>query len=236
MSEPFSKQLLAEAFGTFLLVFLGPTTVTAVSMLGGRGPAGIIAIAFAHGMALWAAIVTTSHVSGAHINPAVTIASWATRRFPSSKVLQYIIVQLLAAALAGFLQLLIFGEDVGKISNLGTTLPNPRLLNPDLSALGAEIVGTAILVFTIFGATSKGAPQGWAAATIGLILSGIILALGVVSGASLNPARTFGPSLASLTFNASIFNTFWIYAVGPIMGGLIGGFLYDTLKAKSEDQ
>ena len=234
MYERLSKQLMAEALGTFLLVFLGPMSVTTVRLIGDKGSAGVISIALAHGLALWAVVVTTSNVSGAHINPAVTISSWATRRFPSSKVIPYILAQLLGASIAGFVQLLLVGADVGRISNLGATVPNRDLSNPDLSALGAEIVGTAILVFAIFGATSKTAPQGWAAATIGLALAANILALGAISGASLNPARSFGPALASLTFNSSIFDTFWIYVVGPIVGAIIGGVLYDSLKGRPE--
>src|SRR2546428_12444932 len=94
----------------------------------------------------------------------------------------------------------------------------------------ARIVATAVLVFTIFGATDKKADQSWAGVAIGLVLAASIWMFGPISGASLNPARTWGPTIASAAFSLTPFAPLWIYIVGPIFGGLLGGFLYDVVR------
>jgi glycerol uptake facilitator protein len=228
----------AEAYGTFLLVMIGPGTITAMRFagLGTTGPAlGVIGLA--HGVALLVAVYSIGHISGAHINPAVTIAAWATHKIEARRVAPYIIAQLVGASIAGLTQLVIWSSSsqaysVAQTTFLGDTLPGSSFTVG--AALLAEVVGTAILVFTIFGATDKKADSSWAGVAIGLVLAAVIWMFGPVSGASLNPARTLGPTLASAAFSLTPINTLWIYIVGPIFGGLLGGFLYEVIRPRHE--
>ena len=228
----------AEAYGTFLLVMIGPGTITAMRFagLGTSGPAlGIIGLA--HGVALLVAIYSIGHISGAHINPAVTLAAWATHKIETKRVAPYIIAQLVGATVASLVQLVIWSSstdayNVAKSTFLGDTVPGSSFTVG--AALLAEVIGTAILVFTIFGATDKKANQSWAGVAIGLVLAAVIWMFGPVSGASLNPARTLGPTLASAVFSLTPFTTLWIYIVGPVFGGLLGGFLYEVVRDNRE--
>ncbi len=111
---------------------------------------------------------------------------------------------------------------------LGDTVPSPEF---GIGAvLLAEVIGTAILVFTIFGATSKTADPSRAGVTIGFALAAIVWMFGPISGASLNPARTWGPTFASAVFSLTPLGNLWIYIIGPVLGGLLGAFLYDALR------
>ncbi len=202
---------------------------------GSRGPstASMGFIGLAHGIALLAAVYSIGHVSGAHINPAVTIAQWATHRIEKKKVAPYIVAQLVGGTVAAFVLLALWSSststyDAAQDTFLGNTLPGSAFGSG--AALLAEVLGTAILVFTIFGATDKKANHSGAGVAIGLVLAAAIWIFGPVSGASLNPARTLGPTIASAVFSFTPFATLWIYIIGPILGGLLGGFLYEVVK------
>lgn len=191
---------------------------------------GFIGLAF--GAAVLVAVYSIGHISGAHINPAVTIAAWATHRVDRKKVAPYIIAQLIGASMAAFVHLALWSSTASTYSSaqdtfLGDTVPTAFGTG---AALLAEVLGTAVLVFTIFGATDKRSSPTAAGGAIGLVLAAVIWIFGPVSGASLNPARTFGPTLASAVFSLTPFATLWIYVVGPILGALLGGFLYETMK------
>jgi glycerol uptake facilitator protein len=232
---------LAEAYGTFLLTTIGPGTITAVTFLdtsitgGGITGASLGFIGLAHGVALLMAVYTIGRLTGAHINPAVTIAHWATRRIESKKVAPYLLGQLAGATIAGFVQLALWTSSnnralvqAAQSTFLGNTVPSPQF---GIGAvLLAEIVGTAILVFTIFGATDKAADPSRAGVTIGLALAAIVWMFGPISGASLNPARTWGPTIASAVFSLTPLGNLWIYIIGPVLGGLLGAFLYDAFR------
>lgn len=234
------REALAEAYGTFLLTIMGSGTIIAVnfldgSALGSVSGAGLGFIGLAHGVALLVAVYTIGRLTGAHINPAVTIAHWATRRIETKKVAPYIVGQLAGASVAGFALLALWTSSgsVGLVRTahstfLGDTVPSTEF---GLGAvLLAEIIGTAILVFTVFGATDKAADQGKAGVTIGLVLAAIIWMLGPISGASLNPARTWGPTFASAVFSLTPLGNLWIYVIGPVLGGLLGAFVYDAVR------
>lgn len=191
---------------------------------------GFIGLSF--GAAVLVAAYSIGHISGAHINPAVTIAAWATHRVERRKVAPYIIAQFIGASLAAFVHLAIWSSTPSTYSSaqdtfLGDTVPAAFGIG---AALLVEVLGTAILVFTIFGATDKRSSPTAAGGTIGLVLAAVIWIFGPISGASLNPARTFGPTLASAAFSLTPFVTLWIYIVGPILGALLGGFFYETVK------
>ncbi len=233
MSRSLSSALIAEAYGTFLLVLIGPTSITIVNnpSIFPIGPTlGLGFIGLAHGVALLAGIATVAHISGAHFNPAVTISLAYSGRFPRSRVVPYVTAQLAGASIAGFTQLGMVGVAAARVTDLGNTVPNSALPLPVFSALLAEIVGTLILAMTILGSTDSQNHLPWSASSIGLSLAAVVWALGAISGASLNPARTFGPSLASLTFDPQAFATFWIYVVGPVLGGLLAAELYRRMS------
>ena len=169
----------AEAYGTFLLTLVGPGTITATRLADGFGStaAALGFIGLAHGVALLVAVYSIGHISGAHINPAVTIASWATKRLEPRRVAPYIIAQLFGATIAGLVQLALWSSssgtyDVAKTTLLGDTTPGAGFTVG--AALLAEVVATAILVFTIFGATDKKADRSWAGVAIGLVLAASI--------------------------------------------------------------
>jgi glycerol uptake facilitator protein len=193
-------------------------------------PLGIGFIGLAHGAAIIIGIASVARISGAHFNPAVTIGLAYSGRFPKNRVIPYIIAQLVGAAIAGFVQLAMVGIAAAQASDLGNTTPNSLLPSPVFSALLAEIVGTSILFITVLGSSDSSSSLPWSGSAIGLSLAAVIWALGGVSGASLNPARTFGPSIASLVFDPTVFNTFWIYLLGPIIGALLASEIYRRMR------
>ncbi len=232
------KAAVAEAYGTFLLTLLGPGSIIAMSFVEPGSAAALGFIGLAHGVALLVAVYSIGHISGAHINPAVTIAQWATHRIERKRVFPYLVAQFAGASVAGFTLLVLWSSTgtsaincprcVAQSTFLGNNLPGSAF--GDAPALVAEVIATAILVFTIFAVTDKDADKSWAGVVLGLVLAALIWIFGPISGASLNPARTWGPTLASAAFSLTPFATLWIYIIGPVLGGLLGGFLYDTLK------
>jgi glycerol uptake facilitator protein len=231
MERPLSSVLVAEAYGTFLLTFIGATSITIVTNYDGLFPGGaglgLGFIGLAHGIALLVGIATVAQISGAHFNPAVTIGMWTAGRFQRNRVLPYIGAQLVGATIAAVIELGIVGFDAAKASDLGSTLPNLNL--PALASLLAEIVGTMILVMTVLGSTHKSNSLPWSASSIGLSLAAVIWALGAVSGASLNPARSFGPALVSLIFSTTPMSWYWLYVIGPVLGALVAAVLFRVI-------
>jgi glycerol uptake facilitator protein len=238
------KRSLAELLGTFLLVYFGAGSAAITLMiakgssppnpfnigigtLGGLGDWFAIGMAFA--IAITASIYALGRISAAHLNPAVTIALWATKRFPTGDVGPYIVAQLVGASLASFLFAASAGMDAVTIGGLGATAPFPGIGFGQ--AVLAEAIGTFLLMLTIMGvAVDERAPPGFAGLIIGLTVGGIITTTGNIAGASLNPARTFGPYLGDyILAGNSLWHFFPIYIVGPIVGALIAAFAYDYL-------
>ena len=225
------KKCTAEAIGTFMLCFIGAGSIITNQLFDGIG---LLPIAIAHGLALSIAVSATMNISGGHINPAVTVTMLATGRIDPVGAVAYIISQLAGATLAGFMLVLIFnGIDGGKgameATGLGTPAPGDGVGIG--SALLAEILMTALLVFAVFGtAVDKRAPAigGFG---IGLAIAADILMGGPISGASMNPARTFGPGLAG-----GVWTAHWIYWVGPIVGALIAGLIYHHIIMGPENK
>ena len=237
MSSPtFTQKLTAEAIGTAILVFIGagsvPLTVFLTAGAGGTGidgTAGLSTISFAFAFAIFAAVYSVGHISGCHINPAVTIALWATRKIDSQTALGYIGAQLVGAFIGAAMILVILSGNDPKTLGLGAVSVNAN------AGLGigflAEVIGTAILVFTVFGAAVDGrAPAGFAGIVIGFIVYGIIILVGPITGAALNPARQIGPEiLGGLVGAKTHLDQLWVYIAGPIAGGLVGAFLYEFI-------
>jgi glycerol uptake facilitator len=232
MSSPtMSQKFTAEIIGTAILVFIGAGSVPLTVFLTGSNPFGsaeLSTTSFCFAFAIFAAVYAVGHISGAHINPAVTIALLATRKIDSRTAGIYIVAQVIGAIVGAILTLIILtGNDPVKLG-LGAVTYNPDTSGVGI-ALAAETIGTAILVFTVFGAAVDGrAPAGFAGIIIGFVVYGIIILVGPITGAALNPARQIGPELIQGLIGAT---TKWeqlpVYIIGPIVGGLIGAFLYE---------
>jgi glycerol uptake facilitator protein len=184
------------------------------------------AIGIAFAIAIIAMIYAFGHISGTHINPAVSIALWATGRFPAKDMMGYIVAQLIGASLASFTIVAILGSravDTG----LGATAMFDGVSYSQ--AILCEAVATFFLMLTIMGsAVDKRAPAGFAGLAIGLVVAADIIVVGNITGSSLNPARTFGPYLAEFMLGGT--NFWWqfpIYIIGPIVGALVAAFVYD---------
>ncbi len=242
MNQPsLIKRSIAELVGTFVLVFLGTgAVVTTVLLFKGWTPLpgndfhiGIniaywFAIGISFGIAVIVMIYAFGHISGTHINPAVSIALWATGRFPLKDLISYIIAQLIGATLASLTIVLIPGNravDTG----LGATAMFHGVNYGQ--AILCEGVATFFLMMVIMGAAvDKRAPAGFAGLAIGLVVAADIIVTGNITGSSLNPARTFGPYLIESLFGgANLWWQFPIYLIGPIGGALIAAFLYDFI-------
>jgi glycerol uptake facilitator protein len=233
MERPLSSALIAEAYGTFVLTLLGPTAITIVANYHDLFPAGaglgLGFIGLAHGVGILIGIATVAQISGAHFNPAVTIGLWGAGKFPKSRIAPYIGAQLVGAVIAAVVQFGMVGIDAAKSADLGSTLPNLNLPFPVFASLLAEIVGTMILVMTVLGSTDKSNNLPWSASSIGLSIAAVIWALGAISGASLNPARSFGPALVSLIFSTTPMYWYPLYVIGPILGGLVAAMLFKAI-------
>lgn len=238
-----SKKFVAELIGTWMLVTVGAGAAAVTLMLaegeskasafnigiGALGGLGDwLAIGLAFGIAIAAAIYIFGPVSGAHLNPAVTIALWAGKKFPTKELVPYLVAQFAGATLGAFTLLAMLGSKGTIVGGLGAPGPFPGI---SLSGVFiAELVGTFILMLTIMGiAVDKRAPQGWAGWMIGLIVAGVITTMGNISGQGINPARTFGPVLVnSIAGGPNGWPVFWIYLAAPIIGAIIAVFVYDA--------
>jgi glycerol uptake facilitator protein len=239
MSSPSMAQKLgAEAIGTAILVFIGagsvPLTVFLTAGAGGTGidgTSGLSTISFSFAFAIFAAVYAVGHISGAHINPAVTISLLATRKIDSTTAGGYIVAQLVGAFIGAGLTLIILQGNDPAALGLGAVSVNA---NAGLwIGFAAEIIGTAILVFTVFGTAVSGkAPAGFAGLIIGFIVYGIIILVGPITGASLNPARELGPALLGQAVGATpvpVEQLIVVYVFGSTIGGVIGAFLYEFI-------
>jgi len=233
MSSPtLSQKLVAEAIGTAILVFIGAGSVPLTVLLTGSNPFGsaeLSTISFAFAFAIFAAIYAVGHISGCHINPAVTIALLATRKIDGPTAGAYIVAQVVGAFLGATLTLIILTGNDPQTLGLGAVSVNAKAGN--IVGFFAEVIGTAVLVFTVFGAAVSGkAPAGFAGIAIGFIVYGVIILVGPITGAALNPARQIGPQvLEAIIGKSTDLSQLWVYIAGPIVGGLIGAFLYQFI-------
>lgn len=254
----------AEAIGTFFLVLFGTGAVAAAVLTGAQ--AGLWQVAVVWGFGITLAIYATASISGAHLNPAVTLA-FALRReeaFPRERILPYWGAQVAGAALAGATILATFGPFIDRFEDdagitrgepgsersamvFGEYFPNPAIFGtgPDAEALvgpfraaGIEALGTAVLVFMIFALTDvrNGArPQWLAPFFIGFTVAVLISLFAPATQAGWNPARDFGPRIVAFLAGWGDIaipgprSGFWVYIVGPLIGGPIGGLFYDRI-------
>ena len=216
------KPALAELFGTFTLVFIG----AGAGALAGVNGGGIVGVALAHGIALMVIVYALGSISGAHVNPAVTISLALTNKIKWDRAAFYIVAQLVGAAAAAYLLAYLVGPS-SDIGGLGATVGSLTASDP-LKTMALEAVLTFFLVAAVFASGVANRNGNMAGVAIGFVLAMDILMGGSLSGASMNPARTFGPAIASMDFN-----NFWVYLVGPIFGGALAGILYDRVFMKN---
>jgi MIP family channel proteins len=217
---------LSELLGTYLLVLIGPGTVAAVSLAQGIASfEALIIIAFAFGATVGLVILLLGRISGAHINPAITFAHTIAGKTTLEMFLPYISFQVLGGLLAAFTVKIIFSQ-FGSPADLGTT----KLAYGVSPLLGTtlEAAGTFVLATSGFLASLRVHKKIGEATLIGSTLFFIILALGPLTNASLNPARSLGPALAS-----GCLTNLYVYWIGPLAGGLIAGLVYKFF-ARSE--
>ena len=215
--------LLAEVLGTFFLCFAGIGAIlSATTAVGGGG--GLVAIALAHGIALSVAVNAFGGVSGAHFNPAVTAGAFATGRITLPNAAAFVVSQLLGATAAAQACKMIFPATAVAEANLG--IPLPASWASASTVLGVEIILTFLLAIAIFGTAidTRGEVVKIGGFGIGLTVTFDILAGGPVTGASMNPARSFGPALIQGHWDWHGF-----YWVGPIIGAVLGALIYHHL-------
>lgn len=212
-----SKKIFAEFLGTFTLIFLGAGAIVS-------GKADLQGVALAHGLAIFVMVSALAGISGAHFNPAVSAAMLATKRINIQEFLYFVLAQLFGAAVASLALNYIYGSANGyglpAISN-GTSIGAGAL---------AELIGTALLALVIYGVAvdKRSVAASLPGLPIGLTISAVILSVGPITGAALNPARWFGPALVSGDWSNA-----WIYIFAPIAGAVIAGLTYQAI-AKPE--
>lgn len=205
----------AEFIGTFALVTAGCGAIMVNAQTGALTHVGI---ALTFGLIITVMIAATGHISGAHFNPAVTIAFAVTRHFPWREVIYYIAAQLSGAILGALTLRLLIGD----LAALGTTLPSGAIMQ----SFGLEILLSAVLMFVIISvATDSKALGAPAALAIGFTVALDALWGGPISGASMNPARSLGPALI-----AGALDHQWIYLIAPVIGTVSGAFAYQLIR------
>lgn len=225
MSPDWWKCCLAEAIGTFALTFVGAAAICTNQYSGGE--IGLLGIALAHGTVLAVMVTATGHVSGGHINPAVTLAATLAGAIRAPMAGLYVISQLGGAVIAGFLLLRTFDVEIWQPVALGT----PALGIGVGFAIGVfvEAMLTFLLVFTVLQvAVDQRAPKHVYGFAIGAVLIFDILIGGPLTGAAMNPARAFGPALAS-----GIWHDQLVYWLGPAVGGVLGAVAHGLLRPRA---
>ncbi|MEZ4793157.1 MAG: aquaporin [Gelidibacter sp.] len=212
------KKYIAEFIGTFALVFCGTGAIIVNEQ--SNGSLGLIGIALTFGIIISAMIYVFGTVSGAHINPSVTIALLIGKLTTKKEASFYILAQVFGAILASGLLKLLFTENL----TLGATLPTGKLLQSVI----LEFVLTLFLMLTILGVTSKKEFSNVAGLIIGLVVTGIILFAGPISGGSFNPARSFAPAIVSGNMMA-----LWVYMTAPTLGAIVAMLIWKSFNKTS---
>ncbi len=210
------RRLLAEALGTFFLVLIGPGAMMVDAYSGGA--IGHTGIALAFAFVVTAMVYALGHLSGAHINPAVTIGFWSVRRFPSREVGLYVLAQSVGAIAAS----VVLRAVLGPVGRLGATVPSV----PIGAAIAVELLLSFVLMFVIMAvATDDRVADGLAGIAVGLTVGFCALTGGPLTGASMNPARSLGPAVVG-----GIWRGHWIYWLAPVAGMVMAARLYDFLR------
>jgi MIP family channel proteins len=216
------RRAAAEGIAAFALVFAGCGAIVANTQY--HGALGAVGVALAFGLVIMVMVYATGHLSGAHINPAVTAAFTLTRHFPPREAVVYVAAQLLGATAAALVLLVLWPDQP---AHLGATVPTVAVGRAFLY----ELLLTAILMFVIMAvATDTRAVGAAAAIAIGGTIALDALFGGPATGASMNPARSFGPALVSGTWT-----DFWVYVAGPVAGASLGALAYQLVRGDGPD-
>jgi glycerol uptake facilitator protein len=221
MDEPSIRQkLVAEVIGTAFLVFIGVGSVPATLIVNGKAPftmADLGMISFAFAMVVIAAVYALGHVSGCHINPAVTVGLASAGKFPWRQVPAYIAAQVTGAIIGAVAIIVVLGK---KASDLGLGVASYSGTVHWPQAFGAEFIGTFMLVFIVFGVIHRKASGGFAGVAIGFAVFAIIMVVGPTTSASINPARTVGPMLIQQIWGGTVHWTqLPVYLAAEILAG-----------------
>ncbi len=221
MRPDLTRRAAAEGLAAFTLVFTGCGAIVANQVYGET--LGSVGISLVFGLVIMVMVYATGHLSGAHINPAVTVAFTLSRHFPPRDAAVYIAAQLLGATLAGLCLLAVWTDQP---ASLGVTEPSVGAG----SAIVYEALLSAFLMFVIMAvATDTRAVGAAAAIAIGGTIGLDALTGGPVTGASMNPARSFGPAVAS-----GQWHDFWIYVIGPVLGASLGALAYQLVRGEHQ--
>jgi MIP family channel proteins len=213
------KPALAELIGTFMLVFIGAGAGALAGAPPGGNGGGVVSVALAHGIALLVIVYAFGIISGAHVNPAVTLGLAVTGKITWVRAVWYWVAQFLGGILAAYLLAYLIGTATG----LGATTGTLTASDP-IRATVTEAVLTFFLLAAVFGTGVSGRNGNAAGAAIGLVLTADILMGGSLTGGSMNPARTLGPALAT-----GDLSYLWIYIVGPAVGAIAAALLYNQV-------
>ena len=236
------KKFLAELLGVFFGTGAAVVTLlisqdvdasnVGIGILGGLGD--WIAIGLAFGLTVMACIYLFGKISGAHLNPAVTIGLLVSKNISLIDSVYYIVAQIIGACFGSLALFLCLGSAAVTVGGLGATAPGLGV--GYLQAMFAEFIGTFFLVLVVMGvAVDKKAEPGFAGLSIGMTVTTVIVVLGAFTGASINPARTFGPYLMDVLLGGQNFWVFYpIYLIGPIVGGILAALIYGYI-AKGND-
>ena len=224
------RRIAAEGLGTFWLVFGGCGSAVLAAAVPWVG-IGLLGVSLAFGLTVLTAAYSLGHISGCHLNPAVTIGLWAGGRFPARDILPYVAAQLAGATAAAALLLVVATGQAGydlaasglAQNGYGEASPGSYALS---SALVIELVLTGAFLVVILGATDDRAPAGFAPIAIGLALTLIHLISIPVTNTSVNPARSTGPALI---VGGLALQQLWLFWVAPLIGGFLGGVGYRAL-------
>jgi aquaporin Z len=228
-----SKRALAEFFGTFWLVFGGCGAAVLAAGFPNLG-IGFLGVALAFGLTVLTMAFAIGHISGCHLNPAISAGLVVGRRFPASELAPYVVAQVLGAiAASGVLYVIASGNASFDVNNgfasngYGAHSPGGYSM---LAGFVAEVVLTAFFLIVIMGATDKRAPQGFAPIAIGLCLTLIHLVCIPVTNTSVNPARSTGPAIF---VGGWALQQLWMFWVAPLIGGALGGGIYRALFSEA---
>jgi glycerol uptake facilitator protein len=238
MDEPaLAQKLGAEVIGTAFLVFVGVGSVPATLIVNGNAPftmadLGMISLAF--GTIVIATVYALGHISGNHINPAVTLGLAVTGKFPWSRVPAYLAAQMAGAIIGAGAILGVLGHRASDLGLGVAAYSDP--VGPG-QAFAAEFVGTFILVFTVFGVIHRKASAGFAGVAIGLVVFAAIIPVAPATGASINPARTFGPMLVQQIAGGSVkWGQLPIYWGAELLAGVLAALAYQLISSTSADR
>jgi MIP family channel proteins len=220
--------LLAEFIGTFALTFVGILAIQNVA--GGDAKINLLLVALAHGIILSTMITATMPTSGGHLNPAVTFGFLITGKIKPPAAISYIVIQLLGSTVAALAVYALGGANSKAMQVVAAGTPALNTGVTAWAAVLAEIIATGLLVIAVWGSAADPRARDVGGFAIGLTVAADILAIGPITGASMNPARSFGPTLvAGFSQYSGLWKTHWVYWVGPLVGAGIAALAYHLI-------